>query len=191
MAAEEDRKLFREAIRDVMPLRKGGNSVPAAAEKIPPVPVQSLLDDREALRESALGVRSADDALDSGNEESFLRPGLAREVLRKLRRGHWVVQNEIDLHGLKTQEAHERVSDFLGACAKRDQHCVRVVHGKGLRSPGKEPVLKAKVRSWLARRADVLAFCQAPANQGGSGALLVLLRGARSGAREAVPYRNR
>ena len=177
VASKDDRKLFHDAVRDVIPLKKDpGCAAVRAALRMPPVPVQSLLDERAALRESALGVVSVDDALDSGNEDSFLRPGLAREVLRKLRRGYWVVQDEIDLHGLKSHEARERVAQFLGECAKRGAGCVRIVHGKGLRSPGREPVLKGKVRSWLARRAEVLAFCQAPANHGGAGALLVLLQ---------------
>jgi DNA-nicking Smr family endonuclease len=97
-------------------------------------------------------------------------------VLRKLRRGHWVVQDALDLHGLNREEARLSLAQFLGACLKRGLRCVRIVHGKGLRSPGKEPVLKGKVQLWLARREEVLAFCEAPANQGGSGAMLVLLR---------------
>ncbi len=181
MSGEEDRKLFREAVRGVRPLKTPARAVPANSAAQPPVPVQSLLDEHQVLRESVEGVRSIEDALESGNEDSFLRPGLAREVLRKLRRGHWVVEDELDLHGLKVHEAHERVSQFLRRCAKHCRRCVRVVHGKGLRSPGREPVLKGKVRVWLARRAEVLAFCQAPANQGGSGAMLVLLAGRKPG----------
>ena len=85
------------------------------------------------------------------------------------------MQDIVDLHGLNRQEARSLLGDFLGGCLKRGLRCVRVVHGKGLRSPKREPVLKGKVRQWLARREEVLAFCQAPMNQGGSGALLVLL----------------
>ena len=179
MTADEDRKLFREAVRGVQPLKKAPRRAQTRPAAQPPVPVQSLLDGHEVLRESVEGIRSVEDALESGNEDSFLRPGLSRELLRKLRRGHWVVEDELDLHGLKVHEASERVSEFLGRCARRSRHCVRVVHGKGLRSPGREPVLKGKVRVWLARREEVLAFCQAPANYGGSGALLVLLRDAK------------
>ncbi len=174
MSHDEDRKLFREAVRGVQPLNRPAR-VPKPSKSHPPVPVQSLLDDREVLRESTEGLRSIEDALESGNEDSFLRPGLSRDVLKKLRRGHWVVEDEVDLHGLKVHEAREHIAIFLANCSRRGRRCVRVVHGKGLRSPGREPVLKGKVRLWLARRAEVLAYCQAPSNQGGSGALLVLL----------------
>jgi len=180
VVSKEDRKLFREAVRDVVPIPR--NPVPSSAkpeEQLPPVPIQSLLDDRAVLRESTLGPRSVDDALDSGNEESFLRPGLQRELLRKLRRGHWVVQAELDLHGFSAGEAGAEVSEFLARCVKREWRCVRIVHGKGLGSPRREPVLKGKVKLWLTRRDAVLAYCQAPANQGGSGALLVLLQGTK------------
>jgi DNA-nicking Smr family endonuclease len=98
-------------------------------------------------------------------------------VLRKLRRGHWIVQAELDLHGLTRTEAHEAVAGFLREALRRARRCVRIVHGKGLGSKNREPVLKGKVRVWLAQRDDVLAFCQAPAAQGGSGAMLVLLKG--------------
>ena len=180
MVSKEDRKLFREAVRDVVPIPRDPAPLRAKpGERLPPVPVQTLLDDRAVLRESTLGPRSIDDALDSGNEESFLRPGLQRDLLRKLRRGHWVVQAEIDLHGFSTEEARGEVSEFLARCVKREWRCTRIVHGKGLGSPRREPVLKGKVKLWLARRESVLAYCQAPANQGGSGALLVLLQGTK------------
>ena len=111
----------------------------------------------------------------------FVRDGLGREVLRKLRRGHWIVQDCVDLHGLNREEARPRLAEFLGACVKRGLRCVRVIHGKGLRSPRGEPVLKGKVQRWLAQRDEVLAYCQAPANEGGSGALLVLLSARAAG----------
>jgi len=85
------------------------------------------------------------------------------------------VQDVVDLHGLNREQARLSLAEFLGGCLKRGLRCVRVVHGKGLRSPGKEPILKGKVQLWLARREEVLAYCEAPANLGGSGALLVLL----------------
>jgi len=106
----------------------------------------------------------------------FLRPGLPRDILRKLRRTHWVIQDVLDLHGLTGDEAAEATAEFLAECKKRGLRCVRIVHGKGNGSPGREPVLKAKVRSWLVQRAEVLAFAQARASEGGHGALVVLLR---------------
>jgi DNA-nicking Smr family endonuclease len=171
---EEDAALFREAVKDTTPIRQA-RRVSRGGKAPPPVPVQSLLDGHEAVAES-LGGTSGDDSIETGQEASYLRAGLARDVLRTLRRGHWVVQDAVDLHGLNREEAHLSLAEFLGACLRRELRCVRVIHGKGLRSPGREPVLKGKVQQWLLRRDEVLAFCEAPPNQGGSGALLVLLR---------------
>ena len=137
---------------------------------------QHVKDVYRPLVESLAGPISWDQSIETGNEPSYLRSGLARDVLRKLRRGHWVVQDAVDLHGLDRQEARSSLAEFLAACLKRGLRCVRVVHGKGLRSPGREPVLKGKVQRWLTQRNEVLAFCEAPKNQGGGGALLVLLK---------------
>lgn len=167
--------MFRDAVRDATPLRSS-SQIRLDADSPPPIPVQSLLDVHDALEESLNGPISPDQSVETGEELSFLREGLGREVLRKLRRGHWVVQDFVDLHGLNREQARSLLAEFLGACLKRGRRCVRVIHGKGLRSYQREPVLKGKVREWLAQRNEVLAFCQAPTNQGGSGALLVLLR---------------
>jgi DNA-nicking Smr family endonuclease len=173
--AEEETALFREAVRDTTPLEPAPR-VLRKAKAPPPVPIQSLLDGHDALSESLAGDLSWEQSIESGEEPSYLRAGLRRDVLRKLRRGDWVVQEVVDLHGLDRQGARSLLSEFLGECLKRGLRCIRVVHGKGLRSPGKEPILKGKVQQWLLKRDDVLAFCQAPGNQGGSGALLVLLK---------------
>ena len=160
---------FRRATRDVKrlpaPRRIKLTRAPAA-----PVPVQTRRDERAALAESLAGPSSIDDAIDSGEELAFLREGLSRQVLRKLRRGHWVVQDELDLHGMNRVQAAHAVAEFLRHCRARRFRCVRIVHGKGL------GVLKAKLRKWLPMRDEVLAFTQAPLAQGGGGALLVLLR---------------
>jgi DNA-nicking Smr family endonuclease len=100
-------------------------------------------------------------------------------VVRKLRRGVWVIQAQIDLHGLRRDEARERLGAFLREAVAEGARCVRVVHGKGLGSPGREPVLKGKVRAWLVQKNEVLAFAQARPSDGGHGALVVLLRSAR------------
>ena len=110
-------------------------------------------------------------------EQTFVRRGIGIDVLAKLRRGHWSVQGDLDLHGHSTDEAHDALADFLDEARQRGFRCVRVVHGKGLTSPNKEPVLKGKVRRWLSHWDDVLAYCEAPRHAGGGGAVLVLLRG--------------
>ena len=173
--SKDEAAFFRDAVRDATPLEPSAR-VRSKTDSPPPVAVQSLLDGHDALVESLAGPLSWDQSIETGEELSYLRTGLARDVLRKLRRGHWVVQNIVDLHGLNREEARSVLAEFLGGCLKRGLRCVRVIHGKGLRSPGREPVLKGKVQRWLAQRDEVLAFCEAPKNQGGSGALLVLLK---------------
>ncbi len=172
----EEAALFRAAVRDAVPLRTGARHHHPAPEH-PAVPVQSLLDERAALEESRHGGIADDEAaLEAGDALAYVREGVSRQVLRRLRRGHWVVQDHLDLHGMNRTEAHEAVAAFLRRAVRHAHRCVRIVHGKGLGSKNREPVLKGKVRTWLARRDDVLAFCEAPAAQGGSGAVLVLLR---------------
>jgi DNA-nicking Smr family endonuclease len=172
----EDSALFREAVRDARPL-----AVPSRANTAPPppppIPVQSLLDAHAALKESLSGPIGWEQSMETGEELVFLRPGLPRETLRRLRRGHWTVQDHLDLHGMNREQARHLLVEFLAACRRRGLRCVRIVHGKGLRSPNREPVLKKKVADWLSQRDEILAFCQAPANQGGGGAMLVLLKG--------------
>ena len=166
---------FRDAVADVEPLARTERHAPAIPPP-PPVPLQSRRDERAALAESLLGPISIDDALDSGEELVYLRDGISRQVLRRLRRGHWVVQDSIDLHGMNRVSAAEAVAEFLRLSAARGIRCIRIVHGKGRGSLNREPVLKAMLRKWLPRRDEVLGFCQAPAPHGGGGALLVLLR---------------
>ena len=163
---------FRRAVADAEPLESRKKVV--HRRTAPPVPRQRLRDERAALAES-MGPVSLDDALDSGDELAYLGEGLARSVLRKLRRGHWVVEGELDLHGMNRLEAAHAVGEFLRRCRLRRLGCVRIIHGKGLGSHHREPVLKGLLRKWLVRE-DVLAFSQAPAAQGGSGAVLVLLK---------------
>jgi DNA-nicking Smr family endonuclease len=146
-----------------------------------PIPRQTIADERNALEASKYGHEPAPQAWDIGQEiegeQTFLRRGLGSDVLTALRRGRWVVQAEIDLHGMTTHEAHDALADFLLEARARGLRCARVIHGKGLTSPNREPVLKGKVRRWLAHWDDVLAYCEAPRHAGGSGAVVVLLRG--------------
>ncbi|HEX9396766.1 MAG TPA: Smr/MutS family protein [Burkholderiales bacterium] len=170
----EDRDAFRRALAGVKPLsrkKKVELRPPAPA----PYPRQTRLDEKAVLAES-LGPIAPDDAIDSGNELAFLRNGYPKDVLRKLRRGHWVIEDELDLHGLNRHDALAFTEDFLGNAIKRGLRCLRIVHGKGHGSPNREPVLKALLRRWLPQRAEIVAFAQAPNAQGGGGALLVLLK---------------
>ena len=166
---------FSNAVAGVKPLKRV-KRIALARPAPAPVAHQLRRDEIAALAESLDGPLSIDDALDSGEELAYLREGLPRQVLRTLRRGHWVIQHGLDLHGMNRHEAFVAVAAFLHACAGRGLRCVRIVHGKGLGSRNREPVLKAKLRKWLPQRQEVLAYCQAPASEGGSGALLVLLK---------------
>jgi len=169
---------FRRALAGVEPLPEPRRR-PRERARAAPLPRQTWRDEQDALRDSLRAPLELDDALDSGEELVFLRDGMSRQTLRRLRRGHWVVQDDLDLHGMNRVEAAHSVAEFLRRCALRRLRCVRVVHGKGHGSRNREPVLKGKLRKWLMLRDDVLAFCQAPGAQGGGGAVLVLLKSAR------------
>lgn len=166
---------FRDAVGDVTPL-----TIRARAEHDrpphPPLPKKRWEDDAQVLVASVSDEFEIDTLLHTDAELSFRRPGVGPDVLRKLRRGDWVIQDEIDLHGCRTDEARELLAVFLREAVRRGLRCVRVVHGKGLGSKDRQPVLKGKTRVWLAQRDEVIAFCQARPAEGGSGALVVLLK---------------
>jgi len=142
----------------------------------PPIPRQRIEDDQQVLIASVSDEFEIDTLLHTDAELSFRRPGIGPDVLRRLRRGEWVIQDHLDLHGARVDEARELLAHFLREAIKRGLRCVRVVHGKGLGSKDRQPVLKGKARVWLAQRDEVIAFCQARPAEGGSGALVVLLR---------------
>ncbi|MBI3381949.1 MAG: Smr/MutS family protein, partial [Aquabacterium sp.] len=120
--------------------------------------------------------------LETDESLSWRRPELGLDVVRKLRRGVWALQAELDLHGMRTDEAREQTSAFLREAQLKGLRCVRIVHGKGLGSPGRQPVLKDKVKRWLVQSDRVLAFVQARADEGGVGALVVLLQTGKTGS---------
>jgi DNA-nicking Smr family endonuclease len=142
-----------------------------------PHPRQREADERAALRQTWSDDVDVESLLLTDDGLSFRRPGVGPDVVTRLRRGHWALQGEIDLHGLRREEAREQLAAFVREASRRGARCVRVVHGKGHGSPGRRPVLKAKVQRWLAQCAEVIAFTQASGPQGGAGALIVLLAG--------------
>ncbi|HET9414115.1 MAG TPA: Smr/MutS family protein, partial [Pseudolabrys sp.] len=145
-----------------------------------PVPAQRLRDNQEALKDSLSDPIPWDAGVEAGDELSYARNGIGAQTLRRLRRGHWVTQAELDLHGLTVGEARDLLVEFLNQCVRRGLRCIRIIHGKGLGSRNREPVLKRNVANWLMRRDEILAFCQARRAEGGSGAVVVLLKGVRS-----------
>jgi len=181
-AAETARKRAAEAsfhremeAMQVRPLPAHGRHArkPAPPE---PHPHSRRRDDAAVLQSSVSDDIDVESLLDTDEALSYRASGIGPDVLRKLRRGEWSIQAQIDLHGLRVDEAREALVTFLKLALKRNQRCVRVVHGKGLGSQGKTPVLKGKARAWLVQREEVIAFCQARPAEGGSGALVVLLR---------------
>jgi len=181
-AARLERDLFAATVGQVLPLRR--TAIPLPLRPRPPaVPQQRTRDEAAALVESISDEFDVESLLETDDMLSFRRRDVGPEVVRKLRRGVWALQGELDLHGLRRDEARERVAAFLRDAARNGLRCVRIIHGKGNGSPGREPVLKAKVRSWLVQRAEVLAFTQARASEGGHGALIVLLRPTAGAAR--------
>jgi DNA-nicking Smr family endonuclease len=171
----EDGGVFIEAMRGVTPLRRG-SSKPASAAPPPPEALQRERDDRAALDESLTTEIGIESLLDTDDALSFRRDGISGETLRKLRRGFWVVQAELDLHGHRVDEARHALGEFLKRSIHRGVRCIRIVHGKGLGSRDGIPILKGKVKTWLTRHEEVIAFCQAPPTNGGAGALIVLLK---------------
>ncbi len=172
----DDLSAFLDEVRDVAPI-KPRDRIVVPAPKPPPVPIQSLLDDRAALADSLSDNVPDEIAAESGEELNFRRNGIGHDTVRKLRRGHWAIQDNLDLHGLVVDEARALLSDFLHDSVKRGLRCVRIVHGKGYRSANGEPVLKRKVANWLTQRDAVLAYVQAKPADGGGGAVVVLLKG--------------
>lgn len=138
-------------------------------------------DDAAVLAESVSDEIDVESLLETDDALSYRRSGIGPDVLRRLRRGEWVIQSEIDLHGMRVDEARAALGSFLREMVKRGTRCLRVVHGKGLGSKDRVPVLKTKVKAWLMQREEVIAFCQARGAEGGAGALVVLLRPAGNG----------
>ncbi len=174
--AQAQGRLFRDAVGPVQALKSPPHERHWHAPVPPqPLPVQRQLDEARVLRESLSDEFDASTLLHVDEHLSFRRPGIGPDVTARLRRGHWAVQAQVDLHGLRTDEAREALGTFLREARRAGLRCVRVVHGKGLGSPGRVPVLKGKVHGWLAQKQEVLAFVQARPLEGGAGALLVLL----------------
>ena len=171
---QRERDLFALSVCPVTTLPDAGRLAPPRPPLEPSA--RSLEQDEQAVLQQALSDDfDVDSLLETDAELSYRRPGLPMQALNKLRRGHWSLQAQLDLHGLRSDEARQALNDFLHRCEVQGHRCVRVVHGKGHGSPGKEGVLRVKVRRWLVQREEVLAFVQATPAQGGAGALVVLL----------------
>ena len=179
---DPEQAAFQRAMQGVARLPESNRVVHGTLPPAPK-PQQHLADEQAALHESLHGQIGLQDRLEGGDEPNYLRPGLANTVLRDLRRGRWVIQSEIDLHGLNRDDARQQLAAFLAERLHLGQRCVRVIHGKGHGSPQKLSILRQLVRGWLAQRSEILAYCQARPCDGGEGALLVLLQAAKKQGR--------
>ena len=183
--AKQEAGLFRNALGGVKKMAQSDRYVPNAPPAVnvslaAPRPRTRAEDDAAVLRESLSDAFEVDHLLDDDPSLSFTRAGIGSDVVRKLRKGAWPVQDELDLHGMRRDTARDQLGDFLGRAAKRKLRCVCVIHGKGLGSAGGEPVLRSMVHSWLEQKDDVIAFCAANVDGRSHGALLVLLKAALS-----------
>jgi DNA-nicking Smr family endonuclease len=173
-----EKELFSRAIGPVKALsvkHLPGHKASLPRPQPAPIPVQQQRDELAVMREAISDDFDVESLLDTDEALSFRRPGMGPDVVRKLRRGNWSIQRQLDLHGFRREDAREALAAFIREANKAGLRCVRVVHGKGLGSPGKTPVLKGKVQGWLIQKQEVLAFVQARPAEGGAGALVVLL----------------
>lgn len=170
---DEDQKKFKQALQGVRVLEQ--DKIPPHTNRPRPIPKQTLRDEKQVV-DNLLSDEFDAAEIESGDELLHARPGLQKNVLRKLRRGEYTISAELDLHGYTVAQAREALVNFLNSERRARHTCVRIVHGKGRGSPGRKPVLKSKVFHWLCQRDEVLAICPARPFDGGTGAAYVLLR---------------
>jgi DNA-nicking Smr family endonuclease len=170
---DDEAALFRDSVKGTKRLRQ--DRAPPYRRSPKPVPHKTL-EDQARVKEEMLSLDYDPAEVETGDEMYFLRPGVQRGVMRKLRRGQFAVSAELDMHGMTVATARDALAGFLAACQSANARCVRIVHGKGRSSPGKKPVLKSKLNAWLQHTDAVLAFCSARPYDGGTGAVYVLLK---------------
>jgi DNA-nicking Smr family endonuclease len=178
----DDAALFRDAVRGVAPLAASGRTNSLLKPHPSPIPRQAPGEQSSGHSAGRSDTLSDFISLEiaAGDEWSFMRPGISRQTLRRLRRGYWSIEAQLDLHGFTRDEARMELVHFLDDSVRHGLRCIRVIHGKGHSSRNGEPVLRSRVGSWLSQRGEVLAFCQAKPEDGGSGAVLVLLKGVKA-----------
>jgi DNA-nicking Smr family endonuclease len=175
---------FRSAVKDVKKIPESNRYIhrpPPPPPRLPADKGKPLSPEEETaavLRESLSDLFDVDGLLDEDPALSYAREGVGPDVVKKLRKRHWPVQDELDLHGYTRDQARDAVTDFLHRANRRGVRCVRIIHGVGYGSAGGEPVLRSIVHSWLVQKNEVVAFCAAGRSDGGHGALIVLLRAA-------------
>ena len=172
---DEDKKLFQEAVKNVKPLKIKSKTIEVSVSKPKPIAKKLIEDEKKVLLDS-ISDDYIYDNIESEDGLLYLRHGHSPDILNKLKKGYWVVQGSIDLHGMISKEAKSYIVDYIQDCKKRHIRCIRIIHGKGIGSKNKEPVLRNKVKNGLVQKDEVIAYAQAPRHDGGSGAVVVLLK---------------
>jgi DNA-nicking Smr family endonuclease len=183
--AREEANVFKASLGGVQKMKESDRYVPGPKQvevKVAKPASKKFAsqadDDADVMKQLLSDEFGVEHVLEEDPNLSYSRPGVGPDVLKKLRKRHWPVQDELDLHGMNRDAARGAVTDFLLRAEKKGQRCVRIIHGKGFGSAGGEPVLRSIVHSWLVQKNEVVAFCVASRQDGGHGALIVLLNAA-------------
>ncbi len=170
----DDFDLFQQEMSGIKKIDEK-NIQKSSKPKPKPIPLSQQRDDLDVLAQLDNDPFSHE-YIETGDEIQYFRPGIQQRVIKKLKRGQYSIERELDLHGMTSEGAKRAINIFFHDCVLKDTRSVLVIHGKGYSSEGKEPVLKSMINSWLRHRNDVLAFCSARIEDGGTGAVYVLLR---------------
>ncbi len=171
---DDDFNLFQQEMSGVKKI-ESKNIKEASKPKPKPIPLSRQQDDRDVISQLESDP-FCHEYIETGDEIFYFRPGLQQKVIKKLKRGQYSIERELDLHGMTTEQAKNAVNIFFHNCSLHNNRCVLVIHGKGYRTEKKEPILKSMLNGWLRHRSDVLGFCSARIEDGGTGAIYVLLR---------------
>lgn len=170
----DDTDLFKNEVSGIKPLNQNNLKKPDIIK--PTAQARKSIEDEEEAKASLLSEFSENEFIETGEELLYYRPGVQKRIVRNLKKGQYSIQAEVDLHGLTSDSARKTLSRFLITCIQEGLTCVLIIHGKGYRSEGNKPVIKSMVNSWLRKRNDILAFCSAKKEDGGTGAIYALLR---------------
>ena len=173
---QDEIELFRRSVGDITPVKQ--DKVQRQPDQPAPIPKQRIADEAAVIKEMADGFFDVE-AMETGDELLYKRPGIQDKIFRKLRRGQFATSAELDLHGLTVDIARDSLAAFLKQCVIRNHRCVRIIHGKGLRSKQGRPTIKSLIGKWLQQRQEVLAYCSARQVDGGTGAIYLLLKNSR------------
>ena len=168
----DDKTLFKQSLDGVKPLQQ--NKIAPYRKPASTRPEQRIADDQRVMQE-LLEASDELSSVNSGDELRYLQEGYSPRLLKKLRRGEYSIQDQLDLHGLIATEAKQETHRFINDCALDKVRAVRIIHGKGLNSRDKIPVIKRLLVSWLSKNKHVIAVCSSPKHDGGGGAVYVLL----------------